>query len=103
MSNVPATGYDSETETFFYSWSPNFLAVKDPETLTYSGNVIGNMSKGDRIKIVTDVGAAKKEEILEESAQFIEEIEESSKKLLDILALSDNTMGEIISYFGNGS
>lgn len=83
-----------------YSWAPTLFQIKDPDTQDYVGNVIGNRSKEDQISVVTDAGALQKEAILTESQQLISEINESARNLLDIMAISSDTMKEIVLFFG---
>lgn len=92
-----------ETTDDVYSWAPNIFQIVDPidpEEKNYIGNVIGNRSKEDQIVIVTEAGTTQKEAILEESQQLISEINESAKNLLDIMAISSDTMNEIMLFFG---
>jgi len=90
-----------ETTDNIYSWAPNiFQIIIDPEDRKYIGNVIGNRSMEDQIAIVTEAGTTQKEAILEESQQLISEINESAKNLLDIMAISSDTMNEIVLFFG---
>lgn len=83
-----------------YSWAPTIFQIKDPETKNYTGNVIGNRSLEDQIAVVTDAGAKQKEALLEESQQLISEINESAKNLMDIMAISSDTVKEIVLFFG---
>ena len=89
-----------ETTDDIYSWAPNVFQIVDPEIKNYIGNVIGNRSMEDQIAIVTEAGTTQKEAILEESQRLISEINESAKNLLDIMAISSDTMNEILLFFG---
>jgi len=88
-------------EEDFYSWNPSYFEIKSPETQAYVGNVIGNRSKEDQIQIVLDVGAEQKETMLAESKELISEIDEMSKKFIDIMSINKEAMKEILLYFGN--
>lgn len=47
----------------FYSWNPLYFKVKDPETGRYFGDVIGNVSLEDQLKVVSDAGVDQIEKI----------------------------------------
>ena len=89
-----------EIEEDSYLWTPNYFQIKDPNTESYVGNVIGNRSQEDQILIVSEAGADQKTAILEQSQIHISEIEERSKKFFDIMQLSNDAMKEILLYFG---
>lgn len=87
-------------EEEYYSWIPNDVCIKDPETNDYLGNVIGSRSKEDQLQIVVDNGTAQKEMIRTESNELISEINERAKKFIDIMAIHKDAMREILLYFG---
>lgn len=49
--------------TDFYAWNPNYFQFRNPETGKFFGNVIGNFSLEDQLKIVDDEGARQKANI----------------------------------------
>ena len=85
----------------FYSWTPSYFKIKSQEPRAYTGNVIGNRSKEDQLQSVFDVGTNQKDTMLAESTELISEIDESTKKFVDLMSVNKEAMKEILLYFGN--
>lgn len=84
----------------YYAWQPNYFQAKDPETLRFFGNVIGNVPAQEQIQTVTDEGARQKEQILELGTAEESEILEMSEKFRHIAKINKDTMKELIAFFG---
>lgn len=84
----------------YYSWQPNYFQAKNPETLRFFGNVIGNVPAQEQIQTVTDEGKRQKNQILETGTAEELEILEMSEKFRHIAKINKDTMKELIAFFG---
>lgn len=102
------TGPDTSSESSepvssgaaYYAWQPNYFQAKDPETLRFFGNVIGNVPAQEQIQTVTDEGLRQKEAIEILGTAEVSDILEMSEKYRYIAGVHSGVMQEIISFFG---
>lgn len=71
----------------FYSWQPNKTLIRDPETNSYIGNVIMDLSKSEQVSIINDVAEEKKREILDASQSWKDRIHTLSTKHVNLVSL----------------
>lgn len=74
----------------FYSWNPLYFKAKDPETGRYFGNVIGNVSLEDQLKVVSDAGVDQIEKIEAVGNEHILAIQSLSGRFTSLWTIVDH-------------
>lgn len=84
----------------FYLWHPNYFQARNPETLNFFGNVVGNIPVFEQIRVITDEGTRQKEEIEALGISEAADILEQSEKFRHVTKINKDTMKELIAFFG---
>ena len=79
----------------YYAWNPIRFRSKDEETNRYFGNVIGNMSLEDMLKIVNGEGSRQKTDIKIAANELANEIKVRSSKFVSLWQIVDQVYKDV--------
>lgn len=85
----------------YYPWPRNEFKIKDPETSAYSGNVIGNMPKEEKISAIFATGNESLSAINELGGALNEQVADRAVKFTALWSIVDSVNSAIESYFGD--
>lgn len=87
-------------EDDFYLWNPTSFLYKDPDHGVYIGNVVGNTSMEDQLKVVEDAGNAARTDIQNAGFEQATAIGVLAGKFVSLWRISDGVIVELSKHFG---
>ena len=83
-----------------YTWVPNFLKYKDPETKNFLGNVVGNTPLELQLEEINSVGSEQLEAIQAEGELQITAVKTLADKYTAVWNIMNSVTNEILIEFG---